>query len=157
MRSEFPYPVDQRPPTPVRLEGAVWLDEPIALDALAPRTAREKVVDALAGRVSALTIEQAKLVASELVTNSLVHSGAGEGAEITVTLRAGARGCRIEVKDPGHRGGAITPRAPDRVNGGGMGLIVVDAMCAQWGVLRDADGSSRVWAELVDDGHGGSR
>jgi hypothetical protein len=36
-----------------------------------------------------------------------------------------------------------------------MGLIVVDAVCAQWGVLRDEDGSSRVWAELTDDG--GSR
>jgi anti-sigma regulatory factor (Ser/Thr protein kinase) len=157
MRSDVPYPVDQRPPPPVRLEGALWLDVPIALDTLAPRAARERVVDALAGRVSAPTIEQAKLVASELVTNSLVHSGAGEGAEITVTLRATERGCRIEVKDPGRRGGAITPRAPDRVNGGGMGLIVVDAMCAQWGVLHDEDGTSRVWAELVDDEHGGSR
>jgi two-component sensor histidine kinase len=131
--------------------GALSLDVPIALGAVAPRTARKTVADALTGRVSSAMVQRAKLVVSELVTNSLVHSGAGEGAEVTVTLRSGAHGCRIEVQDPGRQDGVIAPRLPDRVNGGGMGLIVVDAMCAQRGVLRDEDGSSRVWAELIDD------
>jgi two-component sensor histidine kinase len=122
---------------------------PIALSTSAPRLARDAVVDALAGRMSATMADRARLVVSELVTNSLVHGAAGQGEEVLVTLHATENGCQIEVKDPG-RTGAIAPRAPDRVNGGGMGLLVVDAVCARWGVLRDEDGSSRVWAELSD-------
>jgi anti-sigma regulatory factor (Ser/Thr protein kinase) len=138
-------------PREVEPLGAIWACLPVVLSSQAPRVARDAIVDALSGRASSTVVERAKLIVSELVTNSLVHSGAGEGEEITVTVHGGERGCLIVVADPGHRTGRIAPRAPDRVHGGGMGLLVVDAMCAHWGVLRGEGGSNCVWAQLIDD------
>jgi anti-sigma regulatory factor (Ser/Thr protein kinase) len=151
MRLDLPDPVPGRPPPS---EDHALLDVPIAVSTQAPRAAREVVGAALVEWMPAAIVERAQLVVSELVTNSVLHSGAAAGEDVTVRLRALAPRCRIEVEDPG-RGGAIAPRTPDPLRGGGMGLHLVAAISECWGVIRNDDGPSRVWAQLLDaDGAG---
>jgi anti-sigma regulatory factor (Ser/Thr protein kinase) len=79
------------------------------------------------------------LVVSELVTNAAVH---GPAEPITLHLDASGPGrLRGEVVDQGDRPEAVAVRAPDE-EGGGLGLVIVDRLAADWGVTA---GSTRVW------------
>jgi two-component sensor histidine kinase len=85
------------------------------------------------------------LVASELVTNAVVHSQCTEDELLSVTITRNAT-LRISVIDPGFSGGEaeIANRLPEF---GGLGLKVVAALAPNWGAERIDDGY-RVWAEL---------
>ena len=76
---------------------------------------------------------------------SLGHADISEEASIrlAVQLRGGA--LRVEVRDPG-TSGAVAPREPDRVNGGGFGLHLVDMLATRWGFYRI--GGTHVWFEV---------
>jgi anti-sigma regulatory factor (Ser/Thr protein kinase) len=117
----------------------------LPLDARAPSAARI-VVGRLRGRVSALVLEDARLVVSELVTNSVRHSRASAGAVVAVRVELTETMVRLEVEDPG-RGGLIAPRDPDL--GGGFGLNLVQGLSERWGLERVAAGGTRVWARLA--------
>jgi anti-sigma regulatory factor (Ser/Thr protein kinase) len=86
------------------------------------------------------------LVASELVNNAVVHSGATPHHHLHV--RASRREGRliVSVRDPGFSGDSAGPRAQNALQIGGWGLQIVEALCERWGEERD-DGY-RVWAEL---------
>jgi anti-sigma regulatory factor (Ser/Thr protein kinase) len=86
------------------------------------------------------------LVASELVNNAVVHSGATPHHDLQV--RASRREGRliVSVRDPGFSGDSAGPRAQNARQIGGWGLQIVEALCERWGEERD-DGY-RVWAEL---------
>lgn len=90
-------------------------------------------------------IDRARVVASELATNALLHAGGGS-FELTVRVEGPLW---IEVADqaPGD-----LPRraAPDDARPGGMGLYLVDAMAEEWGVERGPD-RKVVWARLRPD------
>ncbi|MFI6284360.1 ATP-binding protein [Streptomyces sp. NPDC051018] len=101
-------------------------------------------------------LESASLVISELVTNAIRHAG---GIRVTCSIRMRARAVRIEVGDDG----AIEPRVEVRHGGvdecGGRGLLLVDALSADWGTYRraaDEEGPGTVvWAVVgAGDGHG---
>ena len=89
-------------------------------------------------------VDDAELLASELVTNAVVH---GEGP-VTVRVWPGADGLRVEVSD--HGGG--TPRLQDRLDvesEGGRGLGIVDGLASRWGVAPRTTGSgTTVWFEM---------
>jgi anti-sigma regulatory factor (Ser/Thr protein kinase) len=119
------------------------LEVSLPLDARAPGAARIVVER---GRVPASVLEDAQLVVSELVTNSVCHSGASAGAVVVVRVELTATTVRLEVQDPG-RAGAIAPRTPD-VNGG-FGLNLVERLSECWGLERAAAGGTRVWAQLA--------
>jgi anti-sigma regulatory factor (Ser/Thr protein kinase) len=121
------------------------LEVSLPLDARAPSAARI-VVGRLRGRVSALVLEDARLVVSELVTNSVRHSRASAGAVVAVRVELTETMVRLEVEDPG-RGGLIAPRDPDL--GGGFGLNLVQGLSERWGLERVAAGGTRVWARLA--------
>jgi hypothetical protein len=140
--------------------GQVLADVPIVLGPLAPLAARELVAAVLVEVMPPALIERARLVVSELVTSSLLHSGAQRGGHVVVTLRAWAGRCRIDVQDPSHAG-LIPARAPDPVDPGGMGLKVVASVSECWGVVRDGRGPRRTWAQLccvdgLPDAEGGA-
>ena len=124
----------------------------LALDARAPRAARSQV-DGLRGRIPASTLQDARLVVSEFVTNSVSHRGARVGAVATVRLPLGGARLRVEVEDPGG-GGAISPRSPDL--DGGFGLNLVERLREGRGLERMAAGGTRVWAQLGFAGVSGS-
>ncbi|MHB8659691.1 MAG: ATP-binding protein [Solirubrobacteraceae bacterium] len=87
------------------------------------------------------------LVASELVTNAVRHSGAGPEDSLRVEVRFGDELAVLSVCDPGNAGEAAL-RARAEATFGGLGLHVVDQLAARWGSERDDDGCQRVWAEV---------
>jgi anti-sigma regulatory factor (Ser/Thr protein kinase) len=88
------------------------------------------------------TVMDAALIVSELVTNALRH---GEGATV---LRAAlsATEVQVSVTDSGDGEPRMLPPDPDRV--GGLGLVVVDRVSAEWGVAPFPGGKT-VWALLT--------
>jgi len=126
---------------------AEWFDMRLGVDVQAPGVARAALARALSDRVPALELEHAQLVASELVTNSVVHCGASPGDALVFRVKLSSTVVRLEVEDPG-RGSMITPRPPDLVSGGGFGLNLVDSLSDLWGVEHSTDGT-RVWAHLA--------
>ena len=102
-------------------------------------TARRFVTERLSGRSSEVALENAMLVASELVTNAFQH---GQGT-IELCLRTRAGRVRIEVVD---EGGGVVPklREPGAMLRG-WGLQIVEQLSDNWGSFDDA---ARVWAEL---------
>ena len=121
------------------------LEAPLGLDARAPGAARIVVANFLRGRVAESALANAQLVMSELVTNSVCHSGAASDATVRVRLTGSM--IRLEVEDRG-RGGVIAPRSPDQENGGGLGLNIVQTLSERWGLERVVAGGTRVWAQL---------
>jgi anti-sigma regulatory factor (Ser/Thr protein kinase) len=118
----------------------------LPLDMQAPAGARSAVTGFLDDRVPAAVLDSARLVVSELVTNSVRHCGVCDGV-VVVGIELTATMVRLEVADPG-RAGVIRPRRPDRVGGGGFGLHLVQSLSERWGLER-ASGGTRVWAQLL--------
>jgi anti-sigma regulatory factor (Ser/Thr protein kinase) len=88
--------------------------------------------------------EAALLVATELVTNAVVH--AGTPSVLGVGLDAG--GLHITVRDQAPGPVAFVPRPGMH---GGYGLRVVAELSRSWGVI-DQGGGKTVWAVLALDG-----
>lgn len=110
----------------------------------APARARE-LVRALP--VQEATRRNVELIVSELVTNSVLHTGATPRDRLLLRLRCGASGVSGEVCDPGE-GFNWESDEPDLSEPGGLGLMVVDQLAAKWGVRRN--GETCVWFECVD-------
>jgi anti-sigma regulatory factor (Ser/Thr protein kinase) len=87
--------------------------------------------------------DDARLLASELVTNAVVHSAGGSDDTIEVFARLGRDRLTIAVHDPGFSD--RTPQSPSR-DDDGMGLRIVEEIARRWGTERP-DGLL-VWAEL---------
>ena len=123
------------------------LEVVLSVDVGAPGAARHVVARYLGDRVSPSVFDNAQLLISELVTNSVRHSGVVAGEQLTVRVDLGQTWCRVEVEDAGH-GGVIAPRPPDRAQGSGMGLNLVQMLSERWGLERASEGGTRVWAQL---------
>ncbi len=101
---------------------------------------REAVDDALDG---CDVREHARLVASELVTNAVRHSGAGPDEMIEFQAVVTDDALVIAVTDPCAAGQDARIRDEDP-SGGGYGLRIVDQLARQWG--SEHPGGERVWA-----------
>jgi anti-sigma regulatory factor (Ser/Thr protein kinase) len=88
--------------------------------------------------------DDACLLVSELVTNSVRHAGQPAGAPVHIRAAAINGFVRVEVHDHGH--GPVRRRAPD-TRQGGFGLHLVNLLAARWGVRHDP--GTRVWFELA--------
>ncbi|MFC3994824.1 ATP-binding protein [Nocardiopsis sediminis] len=92
----------------------------------------------------------ARLVASELVTNAVTHTSSGlPGGFLTLYIEATAQTARIEVADAGPLPGARTrPRLtrPGADSEHGRGLALVAAYADDWGTHTHPDGNRTVWA-----------
>jgi serine/threonine-protein kinase RsbW len=128
-------------------ELAQWADIRLGIDRQAPAVARAVLVSTVADQVPASVVHQAELLASELVTNSVLHCGASPGDALRFRVQLSGTVIRLEVEDPG-RGGMIAPRTPDLVRGGGFGLNIIDHLSDSWGIDRSAAGT-RVWVQLA--------
>jgi anti-sigma regulatory factor (Ser/Thr protein kinase) len=121
--------------------GALALDLPMT--AAAPGLARQ-AVDRF--QLDTSERESARLLASELVTNALLHSAAARTTSIRIDARISGHTLRISVTDRGTAANAVAPRH-DPGPGGGFGLFLVERLAARWGVERN--GSTTVWCELL--------
>ena len=119
----------------------------LAFDVHAPAASRTLIARWLTDRVPQSVLEHAQLVASELTTNSVRHSGAQAGDNLKFRLELSPAEVRIEVSDPG-LGGLVECRAPDVDNGGGFGLTLVDMLSQDWGIENHWSGETRVWARF---------
>jgi anti-sigma regulatory factor (Ser/Thr protein kinase) len=90
------------------------------------------------------------LVASELVSNAVVHSRSSQAnGRVTVVIAdVGGQAVHIEVIDEGSDG---LPRAreADPHSGGGRGLFLVEHVSAKWGIREMDAGRMAVWAEVT--------
>jgi anti-sigma regulatory factor (Ser/Thr protein kinase) len=85
------------------------------------------------------TLDDLKLVATELVDNAFVH---GRG-QITLKLLRTTDAFRVEVIDEGQDAAIEIQNQPVEV--GGRGLMLVDGVSSAWGAH---EGTTHVWAEV---------
>jgi anti-sigma regulatory factor (Ser/Thr protein kinase) len=126
-------------------------DAEISEIAIAPNTqaagaARAFVVLCLERRVVASALENAQLLVSELVTNSVQHSSAVID-KVVVSVELRPESFRIGVQDSGSDA-VIAAQPPDLNTGSGFGLNLVHMLSERWGVERLAQGGTQVWAQL---------
>lgn len=114
--------------------------------AFAARTAVSRWLD---GRAHADFRDDACLLVSELVTNSVLHSDQPAGAPLRVSGFAMNGVIRVEVEDRGQ--GPVRRREVDAVDGG-FGLQLLDLLAARWGVTHER--GTLVWFELAARGSG---
>jgi len=116
----------------------------LPMNVAAPGLARRAVegLDLAPGERDSLS-----LVASELVTNAVLHSGAAITTSIRINARIIGDMLRLSVTDGGT--GRVFRRRETPGVDGGFGLLLVDRLAARWGVERD--GATTVWCELAVD------
>lgn len=88
------------------------------------------------------------LVASELVTNAVLHSGCTREDVVSVEFRLTPDAVTCSVSDPGRTDTLAEPALEERLHGG-FGLRVVDQLAARWGTEHENGGRYRVWAEVA--------
>jgi anti-sigma regulatory factor (Ser/Thr protein kinase) len=117
----------------------------------APRVARAAVGRLLRGRVGTVAASSALLAVSEMVTNSVVHGGAGLDESLELNVRVNDDAIRIEVVDP--VGGFEAPEYPDDpLATHGRGLPLIHSLAQSWGIDTAPDG--RVWFEIARPSNG---
>ena len=115
----------------------------VRCDHRAPRVVRESLAAAHDGGWS---LDDGLLVASELVTNAVKHSGCLGVHDLQVEIGRRRDRLLISVHDPGLSGKAAEPVRSERSDLGGWGLQLIERLSLRWGSERP-DGY-RVWAEL---------
>ena len=88
-------------------------------------------------------VDNAILLASELVTNALEHSSSGRGGSFAVAVDHRSADIRVEVVDQG--GPWLPGDASDGLHG--RGLVIVGTIARAWGITGDDSGRT-VWFEL---------
>jgi anti-sigma regulatory factor (Ser/Thr protein kinase) len=107
-----------------------------------PAAARDFVTTALRHHhVAPESVDVARLLTSELVTNAVLHAG----TRITVSLRVTERRVHVTVDDA--EGSCPSPADGAELDVHGRGLTIVDRLAHEWGVDR-RDGGKSVWFEL---------
>src|SRR4051812_17349065 len=83
-------------------------------------TARELLTEMYGGTTPQSTLHDLHLLTTELVTNAVLHAGAGEAEKIELSVVAGRDALRVSVTDPGS---SDTPHVEelDPETPGGMG------------------------------------
>ena len=92
-------------------------------------------------------VQSLRLVITELITNSIRHSGMDEEAVVGLDIRLQDGVLRCTVSDPGS--GFAKPEVvkPHQDRPGGFGLVILDSVADSWGVEHDE--LFRVWFELA--------
>lgn len=112
-------------------------------DLQAPARARRRLLDFLVRNDGLQFLETAALLATELVTNVVIH--AGTDLDLVLTLQEGE--LTVEVADR-HPARLLTTQSPSReLPEGGRGLALVDALSTRWGTTHSRVGKS-VWFTL---------
>lgn len=113
----------------------------------APSMARA-ALDDIADHVAPEILQDARLLASELVTNSVKHAGLSDSDAITFRVAQQDHCLRVEVENA-----VAVFEVPEREQWGeavgtGWGLHLVARVADRWGVESDA--RTIVWFELQD-------
>jgi anti-sigma regulatory factor (Ser/Thr protein kinase) len=115
----------------------------VRCDEQAPGVARA-ALNSLAAAGRAVT--DLMLIASELVTNAILHSGCTSGDLLTLRLSRRDEQFVLAVRDPGRSGREAGVAEGRPLGNGGLGLRIVEMVATRWGQSR-TDGYC-VWAEI---------
>jgi signal transduction histidine kinase len=105
----------------------------------APRRAREWVRSVVP--LEPDCEEVVLLMLSELVANSVRHSGHASEGDVDVIVRNADGTVRIEVRDPGPGSGVEPTPSPEH-----SGLRIVESLADRWGVAYHP---TNVWFEVI--------
>lgn len=86
------------------------------------------------------------LIASELVTNAVLHSGCTEDDDLEMQLEQEDGHLRLSVLDPGRSANSARAALNEQRASGGIGLFLVEQLTSRWGAERSE--RYRVWAEI---------
>ena len=114
---------------------------------LAPGTAR-RALERFAPRLRGRRLDEARLLMSEIVGNSVRHGGAGPDEAIELSLSSTETTLSVSVTD--HGAGfdpGLLRRTIDSSREGGRGLFLVETIASRWGVR--CEGLTCVWFELT--------
>lgn len=89
-------------------------------------------------------VDDAALLVSEVVSNSVRHAGLGAADAIEVRVRGSRAMLHVDVIDPGP---GFEPEVRPRQGDGGWGLWLIDQLATRWGV--EHGDTTRVWFDLV--------
>jgi two-component sensor histidine kinase len=112
-------------------------------DARSPGKAR-RMLEGLRSSLDDLVVDDAALLVSEVVSNSVRHARLDSSDAIQVRVRGSRSMLHVDVIDPGP---GFEPDVGPREENGGWGLRLVDQLATRWGVER-GDGT-RVWFDLA--------
>ncbi|MFC5663144.1 ATP-binding protein [Kitasatospora misakiensis] len=114
------------------------------------RTARRQLRDLLTSwGWSGERVDDLVLIASELVTNAVVHACRGSG-EVRLYLQEFDGDCRFEVWDPRHDL-PLHDRHPRRFSECGRGIDLVRQLAFDFGVVTRKGAGKRVWVRMLLD------
>jgi anti-sigma regulatory factor (Ser/Thr protein kinase) len=130
---------EQRPVEPTVAWEPGELRKAFPADKNTPRAARD-AVSLVAGDIPSEALETARLLTSELVTNSVKY-GPPAPTSIGVFIDVARDRVRIEVADAADAPPHLTAES------GRYGLKLVDALATRWDTERDGDGNL-TWFEL---------
>jgi anti-sigma regulatory factor (Ser/Thr protein kinase) len=124
---------------------SVLLDIALRLspDAQSPAEAR-KSLEALRVSLDDPVVDDAALLVSEIVSNSVRHADLDPSDAIEVRIRGSRSMLHVDVIDPGP---GFEPERARRRHDGGWGLFFLDRVATRWGVERDD--RTRVWFDLA--------
>jgi anti-sigma regulatory factor (Ser/Thr protein kinase) len=122
----------------------VLLDVELRLrpDARSPAEAR-RTLEALRTALDDPVVDDAALLVSEVVSNSVKHAGLDRSDAIEVRIRGTKAMLHVDVIDPGPGFEPVVRRTDD----GGWGLWLVDQLATRWGV--ECGDTTRVWFDLA--------
>ncbi len=101
-----------------------------------------RLLDPFVSRIPQDVLDDARLVLSELVTNSYKHAGSPEGTPIHIILRDSQDRLRLEVIDR-----SIfdpTPETTEELRSTKWGLLVIERVAHDWGRISEGG----IWAEF---------
>lgn len=131
----------------VQSRSSEWRTE-IPVGASAACTARELLTDRLADTTPADTMHDLHLLATELITNAVLHACVDESDTVELRVAPTPAGLHVSVTDPGAETRPEVQKLDPTVPGG-MGLFLVEQISSSWGVERTPHGENRVWFELA--------
>ena len=120
----------------------------LAFHGASVRAARDRIKGALRERCPDPRLDDARLVVSELVANSLRYARPLDDHMIRIGWSLRTDVLRVSVTDGGSTTSAPSARRVGDMATGGRGLKFVQALAERWGVDRKG-GTTTVWAELA--------
>ena len=112
-------------------------------------SAARHAIEEIAGQEQLPRVEDLRLLVSELVTNCVIHGGAGPADRVTVSVERPHDTIRVEVCDRG-RGWTKRTRSRELDSDeppGGWGLMLVGELADRWGI--DSEQGTCVWFEMT--------
>jgi anti-sigma regulatory factor (Ser/Thr protein kinase) len=118
------------------------LAKELRADTRAPKAARDAVGFA-ASDLTTESLQDAQLLISELVANSVVHGSPNKNTRVGIVIDVDRQRLRVEVTDAGEH----APQLSQPHDTGGYGLQLVDRLASRWETTQVAAGNL-TWFEL---------